>query len=915
MAADPAQSGRRGSYRSGFFFGSLSFGATLVLGLASTVLTARLYGVEVVGDYALVFAPVSALWVLSTVKEQQALIREITKLEPRPPRVTQMFAATFAFSTALTVLVAALDALACVLVFPGALGRPDLLAPALVSIAGYVLVTNTGWNLDSILAAFVAGRALFRVRVNEAVAFIVLATVFGIAWDSVWGLVAAAIGASAIALVHRLAAARHFVRPRLRRGEFRQGLRYLPDILRFGLRATPGQIFQGVSQQGATWAIGIVAPAAVVGAYSRAQVIPKSVQQASMKITEVLFPTLVARRDSGDGHGFDRAMVDSIRYEVIGMLLLAASLGGAAGLVMRVFGPGFEAAAPALVLLLLFPVIAAVSITQTQALWALDRPGLTSLVSGLRMVVTVALLVVLTPSMNYVGPPLALLAGMLVAVAIYGFVLRSHMTRPLPSIWPRRERFVLVLATAAGFGAARGVEAVWDSLAALPFALLAGSLVYLLVLVLLGGLNERDWQRLGSLAGRTPMRRLVVIASAALGLLLLLPGAAGANLYWSDRAAPELGRATLDGAPQPGLGWLAAGAPACGIAVDPGHVYWTRRDGRIGRAGIDGSSPEPEFVVLPEGSACGVAVDATHLYWASATSGKLGRAALDGSAVEPAWMSPGKGHGCGVAVDGAFVYWASERGVYRAPLAGGPATTISTVTKDNCGVAVNAAHVYWASGEGLIERDRLGGGPPTTIATAAQDPCGIAVDDDHVYWASAGSGAISRANLDGSGLVRRFAESGGEPCGVAVDALAGDLPAPAAGPSNVFRLGGVTKNRRRGTARLRLLLPGPGSLVVTGRKVRESRLENVAVTPPPGQLAAVRVAIRPRRATRRLLRVYGLVVAPLNVTFTPAGGEPRTRYTRVWLAQRRERVRPRPHPRPRPGPAAGSAGAWFLTGR
>ncbi|HET6997990.1 MAG TPA: lipopolysaccharide biosynthesis protein [Solirubrobacterales bacterium] len=498
--------GKRGTYRAGFFFGSLSFGATLLLGFASTVLTARLYGIDVVGDYALVFAPVSALWVLSTIKEQQALIKEITKLEPRHPRVTQLFAAVFTFSTGLTALVALLVAIACAFVFPGPLDAPELLAPALVSIAGYTLVTNTGWNLDSVLSAFVAGRQLFRVRVNEATGFIVLATAFGISWKSVWGLVAAAIGASLIALVHRLVAVRPFVRGRLNLEEYRQGLDYLPALLRFGLKATPGQIAVGISQQGGIWAIGIVAPAAVVGAYSRALVIPKSVQQASMRITEVLFPTLVGRHTGGDGHGFDRAMIDSIRYEVIGMLLLAAALGGAAHSMLEIFGPGFDQAAPALVLLLLFPVLAAVTITQTQALWAVDRPGLTSIVAGVRLVVTVGLLVVLTPSMHFVGPPLALLAGMLVAAAIYGWFLRSHLTRPLRATWPIRERLALVLAYAAGFGAAHGVEMALPSLAALPLSLAAGCLAYAAVLVLCGGVNGRDRERIGQLLERIRTR-------------------------------------------------------------------------------------------------------------------------------------------------------------------------------------------------------------------------------------------------------------------------------------------------------------------------------------------------------------------------------------------------------------------------
>lgn len=498
--------GRRGSYRAGFFFGGASFAASIGLGFASTIVTARLYGVSVIGDFALVGAPVSALWVLSTIKEQQALIKEITGLSPQHPRVSQLFAAVFTFSSGLTVLIAAIDAVVCMFVFPGPLDSPQLLAPALVSIAGYALITNTGWNLDSILSAFVAGRQLFRVRLNEAIGFIVLATAIGVAWKSVWGLVIATLGASLIALVHRVVAVRPFARARLSWVEYREGLRVLPGLLRFGLKATPGQVAVGASQQGGIWAIGIVAPVAVVGAYSRALVIPQKVQLASMRITEVLFPTLVGRHTEGDGHGFDRALIDSIRYEVIGMLLLAAALGGAAHSVLDLFGPGFSPAVPALVLLLFFPVLASISITQTQALWAVDRPGLTSIVAMVRLAVTIVLLVVLTPTMNFAGPAIALLAGMLVSVVLFGFALRRHLTRPLRSTWPLRERATLVVAYAAGFGAAHAVEHAAPSLAALPLCLAAGTLAYVAVLVLGGGVNRRDRERIGDLRARVRSR-------------------------------------------------------------------------------------------------------------------------------------------------------------------------------------------------------------------------------------------------------------------------------------------------------------------------------------------------------------------------------------------------------------------------
>ena len=52
----------RASYRAGFFFGALSFFGTAVLGLVSTIVTSRLYGIEIIGEYALVFAPVPLPW-------------------------------------------------------------------------------------------------------------------------------------------------------------------------------------------------------------------------------------------------------------------------------------------------------------------------------------------------------------------------------------------------------------------------------------------------------------------------------------------------------------------------------------------------------------------------------------------------------------------------------------------------------------------------------------------------------------------------------------------------------------------------------------------------------------------------------------------------------------------------------------
>jgi O-antigen/teichoic acid export membrane protein len=497
----------RASYRSGFVFGTLGFFVMAAVGVVSMIVTSRLYGVRIIGQFALVTASVAALWLLSTVKEQEALIKEITGLPPRHPRVTQLFAVVFTFSSGLTAGVATLVAIGSWFVFRGPLHAPELVAPAFVSIAGYAIVTNTGWNINSILSAFVAGRQIFWVSVHEVLSFIVIAIAVGLVWRSVWGLVIATIGGSLTSLVHRMISVRPFVRARLSWEEYRIGLRVLPDLLRFGLKATPGQIAQGVSAQGGIWALGTVAPIAVVGAYGRAYTIPQRLWQASKSIGEVLYPTLVGRRTTGDGHGFDRALIDSIRYEMVGMLLIAAAIGGAAHSVLDLFGPGFGRAAPALALLAPFPALASITLTQTQALWATNRPGRTSVIAMVRLVVTMTLLVVLTPSIGIIGPAVALLAGYLAAIVLGGIALRPSLARPLRATWPLRERFALGAAYATGFAAARGIEHVTPSTAGLLLCLLAGAAVYVVAFLVCGGINLRDRGRLAEIIGWVRSRR------------------------------------------------------------------------------------------------------------------------------------------------------------------------------------------------------------------------------------------------------------------------------------------------------------------------------------------------------------------------------------------------------------------------
>ncbi len=397
----------------------------------------------------------------------------------------------------------ALAAVLSWLAFRGPLNHPELIPAALVSIAGYAIVTNTGWNIDSVLSAFVAGRQLFWVRLHEALSFVIIAIVIGLAWHSVWGLVIATIGGSFTALLHRIVVVRAFVRGRLSRAEYRVGLSVLPDLLRFGLKITPGGIAQGVSQQIGVWALAVIGyPLATIGAYSRAQTVPERLQQVNIRIVEVLYPTLVGRRARGDHEGFDRALIDSIRYALLGTVLLAAVLGGAAYSILNVFGPGFSRAAPALTLLIAYPALASITITQNQAFFAVNRPGLTSIITLTRLAVTIILTVVLTPAIGITGPALALLAGYVLQVTWGAIALLPFLSQSLHIIWPLKERMALVISYICGFGATRGVEHAVPSTGGLLLCLVVGTVSYAGAFLATGGINDRDRQRLTEVIGR-----------------------------------------------------------------------------------------------------------------------------------------------------------------------------------------------------------------------------------------------------------------------------------------------------------------------------------------------------------------------------------------------------------------------------
>jgi O-antigen/teichoic acid export membrane protein len=491
-------------------FGAASFAALAVLSVGSSIAVARIYGIRVLGEYALVMAAVNAVTVLSSARERPGLVRELAKLPPRAPRVTALFLPVLAFSAALTLVVSGLVLAGAWLVYRGPVGRPELLAPAAVAVAGFLCFENTSANIDGVLTSFRAGAELFWVRLAQALALLAISVALGALGADVWGLVAATVASQASALGHRLAICRRYLEWRVSRAELRAGARELPDIVRFGLKIAPGSLADGASNEMATWVLGVTARVAVVGAYSRAWMITRQLMYLNVRVTEMLFPTLVERRHRGDMAGFERALYDTLRYSAAGLLAIPAAAGGAAAGIMALFGPGFGAASHALAVLLCVPALLTLTQVQRHALYALDRPLVGTASAGLRLVVTAGACIPLAVASGPTGAAAGVVAGLLADLAFTTVQAARRLPSPVRRLVPVRELAGLACGGAAGYGVAHAVYAAAPNPGGLLLALGAGVVVYAAAVLAVGGLRERDVARLRDLqarAGRLWLRR------------------------------------------------------------------------------------------------------------------------------------------------------------------------------------------------------------------------------------------------------------------------------------------------------------------------------------------------------------------------------------------------------------------------
>jgi hypothetical protein len=99
---------------------------------------------------------------------------------------------------------------------------------------------------------------------------------------------------------------------------------------------------------------------------------------------------------------------------------------------------------------------------------------------------------------------------------------------------------------------------------------------------------------------------------------------------------------------------------------------------------------------------------------------------------------------------------------------------------------------------------------------------------------------------------------------------------PLPPPSNEFKLLKTAANKRKGTALLTFMVPGPGTLKLGGQQVK-------GLTRTVSKAGKATLAIAPKGPLLGKLRAGGSGRVKVSVTFTPTGGTPRTQRFRVAL--------------------------------
>jgi hypothetical protein len=414
---------------------------------------------------------------------------------------------------------------------------------------------------------------------------------------------------------------------------------------------------------------------------------------------------------------------------------------------------------------------------------------------------------------------------------------------------------------------------------------------------------------------RSPQRAVLLIVTAVLALFFMIcalmvgPTSADAYVYWSNSNG-TIGRANLNGS-SANQGFITGARSPGGIAVDSQHVYWANGSpASIGRSNLDGSGVDPDFIVGAS-NPVDVAVDGEFIYWANFSAGTIGRSRLNGTGVDDAFIDVrglGGSYPSSIAVNSDYIYWSDAQPglIGRADLDGSSVTPAFIGSYYLAyGVAVNESSIFFganqaSSPQAIHRADIDGTGTAGIIGSGLEGLTRLDVYGSHLYWSNSLNGTISRAGLDGSGIVAGFITGATQPHGVAVDDSA------TASPSRMRLSFGRPRAVNPGTVStaqtVKLFNKGGRPLRVEGFRVVGSNpddfgasLGNCGSPVNPGASCTIKVRFLPRAPGNRSAQLVAVTNSPTDPVISLVGKArdtvaPDTAFLRAPAGRSRDRT-------------------------
>jgi hypothetical protein len=105
-------------------------------------------------------------------------------------------------------------------------------------------------------------------------------------------------------------------------------------------------------------------------------------------------------------------------------------------------------------------------------------------------------------------------------------------------------------------------------------------------------------------------------------------------------------------------------------------------------------------------------------------------------------------------------------------------------------------------------------------------------------------------------------------------------------PANSFTAGVVSRNKRKGSARIAVTVPNPGSLTLSGGGSKPQQASEPAATKSVAGPGTVQLTVKAKGKKKRKLNSKGRVKVKPTLTFTPTGGTPATQSVKVKLKKK-----------------------------